>query len=396
MLEPIAPGTAEPRAFLRVGGHSVARQQLAIALALGCERVICIARGLPGELVELQHRAERGGAQFNAVGGAHPLVGLITAADDVIMLGDSLFAGLDEAAALLDKGPGVLVQPIEQGLTAGFERIDLNHASAAAMRLPGRLIERLADLPADCDAFSTLQRIALQAGVPQRAIGASAGGAQFWTLVRGEADAHVLEPRWIRQQIGGEATSGPGRWLAKMAVQAFGPALLHAGNGAQVIVFAAITLAALGLGAGWFGLAALGLGFCALGWVLRQAAVLLARIEGIGPVNDRLIGLRREIYGWTLDAVVVAIISWASVIEPGQSILHRYFPPLMLMALVRIVPRTTSLRWTGVLEDRMVLCLLLVGAVLAGMSSDAVHVGAVMLAVVGIAVPRGEMRLTRP
>jgi hypothetical protein len=163
-----------------------------------------------------------------------------------------------------------------------------------------------------------------------------------------------------------------------------------------VVVFAAIIMGLLGLGAGWFGLVPLGLGLCALGWVLRQGAAYLARIEGAGPAGNRMIALRREIYGWALDLVIVAITAWASVLEPGQGLLHRYFPPLMLIALARIVPRTTTSRWTVWLEDRMVLCLLLAGAVTAGMGSDAVHAGALLLALAGIAAPRGELRLTRP
>jgi hypothetical protein len=396
MLEPIAAGSGELRAFLRVGGISVARQQLALALALHCERVICIARGLPSELVALQHEAERSGCQFNVIAAARQLLGLVTAADDVVLIGEGLFSGAEDAAALLEKGPGVLVQPIEQGLAAGFERIDLNSASAGAMRISGRLIERLAELPGDCDAFSALQRIALQSGVIQRQIPALGGDAPFWMLVRSEADAHAFEPRWIAARIGAVSGGGPGLWLARLAVQALGPALLHAGSGANVVVVAAVATGLMGLGAGWLGFVPLGLGLCGFGWVLRQAAVLLARIDGTSEVRSGIGSLRREIYGWSLDAVIVAILAWGTVLEPGQSVLHRYFPPLMLVALLRIVPRTIRGRWAHWIEDRLVLCLVLAGAVGAGMGGETVHVGAILLALAGIALPRGEVRLTRP
>lgn len=396
MLETSATGAAGPRAFLRVGGISVARQQLALALALDCKRIVCIARGLPPELVDVQHAAERAGAQFNAVPGARQLVGQITAADDVILIGDGLFAGIPEAAALLEKGPAVLVQPIEQGLAAGFERIDLNAASGGAMRVPGRLVERLAELPDDCDAYSALQRIALQAGVNQRAIPAAGAGGSLWVLVRGEDEAHTLEPRWIRDRIASEIPSGPGQWLARGAVRSFGPALLHAGSGSGIVIAAAVVLAAFGLGAGWFGLGPFGLALCGLGWLTRQAGVLLGRIEQPLGGEERLAGLRREIYGWGLDAVIVVITAWSSVIEPGQGLLHRFFPPLMLIALLRILPRLSGQRWAGWLEDRLVLGLVLGAAVLAGVGSEVVHGGALFLALVGIALPRAELRLTRP
>ena len=211
MLEPAGIAGEAPRAFLRIGGLTVARQQLALALELRCDRVICIAPRLTAELVELQHLAEAAKCQFHVVANARALVGLVTTVDEVFVLGDGLFVSIPEAAALLEEGQAVLVQPIEQGLAAGFERIDLNHAGAAAMRLPGRLIERLAELPTDCDATSSLQRIALQAGVRQRPIPAPGKDGLFWTMVRSEDEAHALEPLWVRQRTRDEGDGYAGR-----------------------------------------------------------------------------------------------------------------------------------------------------------------------------------------
>ena len=63
-LEPSVDDATTPRGLLRLGGRSVTHHQLATALALGCERVICLADGLPGEGIALQHAAERAGASF--------------------------------------------------------------------------------------------------------------------------------------------------------------------------------------------------------------------------------------------------------------------------------------------------------------------------------------------
>ena len=133
----------QPRARLRIGGATLARHQLGMALALGCERVICVAPVLDAHLVSLQHVAEARAARFHVVTGARGLISLVSAADEVIALADGLLAWPDMAIPLLDAGVGVLVQPIEAGLAAGFERIDLNHASAGAMRVPGLLVERV-------------------------------------------------------------------------------------------------------------------------------------------------------------------------------------------------------------------------------------------------------------
>lgn len=395
MLEPAAPGNAAPRAFLRIGGITVARQQLALALELRCERVICLAAGLGPELVELQHIAEAAGAQFHVLGSARGLAGLVTAVDEVIALGDGLFLSISQAAALLEDGQAVLVQPIEQGLEAGFERIDLNHAGAAAMRLPGRLVERLAELPPDCDAASALQRIALQAGIRQRPIPTPGQDGLFWTLVRSEDEAHKLEPQWIRQRTRDEGMPSPSRGLALLAVRAFGPALLHAGSGATALVIAAAVLALLALGSGWFGWTVLGLSLLALGWILREAAVLLARIESETQRGRK--GLDgKEIFGWICDGVLIVLIAWGTQLHAGQHFTDRLFPPFMLVALLRILPRLMAPRWAGWLGDRALLAIAVGAAILAGVGSAAVHIGASAAALAGILLPLGQSRLTRP
>ena len=395
MLEPAGAASTQPRAFLRVGGMTVARQQLSLVLALGCERVVCIAQGLAPELIELQHVAEAAKAQFHVVPGARPLAGLVTASDEVIALADGLFASAAETASLLEQGQAVLVQPIEPGLAAGFERIDLNLAAAGAMRLPGRLVERIADLPADCDAASSLQRIALQAGVCQRPIPLLGQGDLFWILVRSEDEAHALEPQWIRHRTNDGAPHGPSRWLARLGVRWLGPALLHAGSTAFTVVIAAAAAAMLALGAGWLALAPLGLAFCALGWVLRESAVLLARIDS--DAGRPLRGLdSRYAYGWLIDAIVVVLAGWGSALEPWQPAYHRFFPVIMLVALLRILPRSLGPRAAAWLEDRALLALGLAAAIVAGAGSQAIHLAALAAALAGMVLPSLTSRLTRP
>lgn len=395
MLEPAAVGSPQLRGFLRVGGMTVARQQLNLALALGCERVVCIAQGLSPELIELQHAAEAARIQFNLIAGARPLVGLITASDELIALADGLFASPADVAALLEQGPAVLVQPIEQGLAAGFERIDLNQAAAGAMRIPGRLVERVADLSADCDAVSSLQRVALQAGVRQLPIPAAGQDGFLLTLVRNESDAHALEPRWIRQRMSDGVPLGPSRWLARLAVRGFGPALLHAGSGPLSLVVGSGIAALLALGAGWLTLAPLGLGFCALGWILRECAVLLARIESDQTRPRR--GLDgREAIGWTLDGIIVTLAGWSMVQGLGQPLFDRFFPAFMLVALLRILPQGAGPRSSAWLQDRGLLALGLAAAIAAGFGSEFIHLAAIIAALVGIALPGLASRLTRP
>ena len=394
LVEPSSEGQL-PRAFLRVGGLTVARQQLGIALALDCERIICIAPALTPDILQLQHIAEARGAQFNVIAGPRPLLGLVNTGDELIALADGLFSSTAETVDLLSESQGVLVQPIDQGLAAGFERIDLNHAAAGAIRIPGRLVEQIATLPADCDPVSALQRIALQSGIRQRPIPTPGQDGLFWTLVRSDAEAHTIEPQWIRQRTRDTVPLGPARGLALLAVRSFGPAVLHAGTGSRALVIAAVVLALLAVGAGWFGLPVLGLGLTALGWILRESAALLARIEHEAAPRRRGIDSLAA-YGWAIDGVIVFLLGWGAAIEPGHSLLDRMFPPFMLIVLLRIVASIHSGRWGAWLTDRSLLSLALMGAILGRIASEAAHGGAVVAGIAALALLGSKSRLTRP
>ena len=393
LVEPSSEGHV-PRAFLRVGGLTVARQQLGIALALECERIICLAPALTPDILQLQHLAEARGAQFNVISGPRPLLGLVNTGDEVIAFADGLFSSTAETVDLLSESQGVLVQPIEQGLAAGFERIDLNNAAAGAIRIPGRLVEQIATLPADCDAISALQRIALQAGIKQRQIPTPGQDGLFWTLVRSDAEAHTIEPQWIRQRTRDTVPLGPARGLALLAVRSFGPALLHAGTGSRALVIAAVVLALLALGAGWFALPVLGLGLTALGWILRESAALLARIEHEAAPKRRGVD-SLAVYGWALDAVIVLLFGWGAGIDSAHSLLDRMFPPFMLIAQLRIVAAIHDGRWGAWLTDRSLLSLALMGAILGRIGSEAAHGVAVVAAIGALALLGSKSRLTR-
>lgn len=394
MLDPIAEGGTALRAFLRIGGPSVARQQVALACQLDCERIVCIAAGPSAELAEIQQQVEARGAQFHLIRQAQALVGLVSAVDEVLVFADGLFASTSAAVNLLEEGQVVSVQPIEQGLTAGFERIDLNHAFGGVMRLPGRLVERLAELPADCDATSALLRIALQAGVRQKPIPQADQARLFWTLVRSEQEAHALEPLWVRQRTRGEGAPSLAGGIALLAVRGFGPALLHAGSGARVLILASIVLALLAFGSGWLGVAALGLGFAALGWIVLEAAGMIARIESDQDAPLGRIDVR-TLYGGLLDVLIVVLATWGSVLAAGLGFAEAVFPAFILVALLRILPRLVRDSWAGWFNDRALIALALAAAMVAGVEREAIMLVAGVLALSGIIVPFGQSRLTR-
>jgi hypothetical protein len=397
MTEPAGPESALPRAFLRVGGVSVARHQLGLVLALGCERIVCISRGVSPEVVELQHVAEDNGARFHVVSGARALVGLVTANDELIVLADGLLAEPDEATAQVEQGQGVLVQPIELGQPAGYERIDLNHSSAGAMRLPGSLVERLAELPADCDAVSALQRIALQSGVAQRMLPSGLRESGAWRLLRDEGEAQAAEHEWFRQHTGIAPASSISEMAARQAVRSIGPALMHSGGGGNGVGILASAIALLALGAGWFQLSATALFLCAAADVLRRAAGLLLRIERRSLNLPRSVIPRRLLFGWGLDIVLILILTWSRPLTPDAGPLAHAFPAVMLVAMLRIFPQLLVTRWGQWLEDRGLFALAMGIIVVAagGMPNGLVAAMAVSLAIVAAAWPDRPARLTR-
>lgn len=377
-------GLSVPRGFLHVGGVNVARQQLGLALALGCERIVCLARELDPNLLAIQHAAEAAGAQFHAIAAPRAIAGLVTAADELVVIADGLLADPEEAQRLLGAGHCVLVQPVDAGIAAGFERLDINHASAGALRIPGRLAERLADLPPDIDAVSTLTRIALQNGVQQRQIAVAEASARRWVLVRSDEEAHALEPAWIAERMRSDASRSPGNWLARTAAKRFGPALLHSGGGKRATFGAAAFLTVLGLGAGWFGLVSAGLTACALGWITGRVACELLEVERGALLQKTGRVPWQGLFDWLSDIALVALAGWGIGASPPTTWGQQYFAPIMVVALARVIPQLTQNRWARWLDDRPLVALLLIAAQLSGAPLVATEGLALALAVAAI------------
>jgi hypothetical protein len=395
MMEPAAAGQPAPRAFLRVGGATLARHQLGIALALECQRVVCVAREVSPEVIALQHEAERAGVRLHVISGPRALAALVTANDELIVFTEGLLAAPQEVIALLEGGHAVLVQPIESGLAAGFERIDINHAAAGAMRIPGRLVEGLADLPADVDIPSALTRIALQAGIAMEPVPASAREGVRWKLVRDEVEAHAIESAWIRLHMGEGALPTPGIMLARLSVLTLGPSLLHAGSGWRLAAAGAVATMLLALGAGWFGYGAVALALGAIAWTIRRAAGLLERVERDSMSLRRSAISSGQVLGLLLDLEIIALVVWSASPPPWDSLLTRVFPPFMLLCLVRLLPRVLLRGWIAWLEDRALLALLLAIAAAVGVLAPAVQVLAALLTVAALVLADGRVQITR-
>ena len=366
LIEAAGPGPGGLRGYLPIGGRSLLRHQIGLALSLGARRIVVMAEAISGELVALQHFAEAGGAQFHVVATARALVPLLAPEDDAIVLGDGLLAMPEGLRELIEVGPVVLTLPVETALPLGFERIDINNASAAVMRFPGRIAAGLADLPPEWNAQSALLRLAVQGRVAQRSVPVALLDDGRWSIVRTEDEAHLAERRWLRlhTRFAGQGAATPGERIAMAVVNRFGPAVLHAGTRPALVGIAAGTLGLLGSGAGWLGTFAAGFVLLGLAWLLERVASLLGQIE-----RDSLLasGIARHsvvAFHLLIDAGFVMLAGWRSdlpdlpSVPPGAA----YFAPVLLVGGARLL--TLALpgkRWARWFSDRLVLALILAG-----------------------------------
>jgi hypothetical protein len=388
MMEPAVAGQTLPRAFLRIGGATLAQHQLGLALALDCQRVICLARGTSPEMIAVQRMAEDAGLQFYIASGARSLSGLVTASDELVVIGEGLFVEPTGVLPLLEgRSPAVLVQPVEGGLAAGFERIDINRASAGLMRIPGHLVENLQELPADCDVHSALTRIALQSAVPMRDVPAAVRSGVDWRLIRDESEAHAVEQDWLNERFADGGYVSPGRLIARRGVLRFGSTLLHAGNASNMLSLGVVGSVAIAGGLAWFEFlvpAFLLLGVAAL---LVEASRLLRSVErhALGQLPPAI--PRANVLGWLLDAAFGLSILAGVPRLGGESLISWMFPAAMLMMLLALIPRYVTGMVASLAADRATLGLLLAFAAGFGQVEPVVEVLAIALIVIGMALP---------
>ncbi len=386
MMEPAQVGSPLPRAFLRLGGVTLAQHQLLVALAAGCERIACVAKALDADLIALQHAAERAGARFHMISGPRGLSGLVTANDELLVFADGLVPSVKDAVELIGQTPVVLVMPAESAVPLGYERIDLNHASAGLMLLPGSLAERLNDLSPDAEAGSALLRIALQAGITQRLVPQGTIASGHWLLIRNEDQAQSAELDWMDRHTSGRGKS-PGLAIATFAVRSFGPALLHAGTGGRALALASLLLLAMVAGLSWFGWFTVAIGFCAPAWLLHKTASIIEEIQSDALGRKQGILAADQPFGWLFDIVLAGVLVFATAYVPGEALWQRAFGPFMLFGLLLVVKRGIGARWSCWAGDRMALSLVLCALSFAGWLAIGVPALAAAFLLVIIFVP---------
>lgn len=364
-------------AQLRIAGKSLARRQLDFALAAGSERIFVLGDGGSAEAIALRHAAERAGARVQVIRSGHELVSSLHAADELLVIAPRVLAEAGDALKLLETGNTVLVLPAPQGVAAGFERIDLARAWAGALVVPGGLIDRLSELPQDSEPASALLRIALQARVPEQALPERLLADGTWSVIGSNEAVRSQEGAWLKRNLPPVPWSQPARRMSQLALQAHALRILGHARLRSVVQALPVLLLAAGILAAVFGFAASGLTLVAMAAVLQPFAVELGRLgqapfavrQGWWQANQARLGA----------ALVDAGLTACGVLAISEEWLHRFFPPLVLVGLLRALRPTN---WSGawaMAGDRMVLALALALACALGFPEPAIMLAALLL-----------------
>ena len=96
-----------------------------------------------------------------------------------------------------------------------------------------------------------------------------------------------------------------------------------------------------------------------------------------------------------VDIVIVVLVLWAYPVSFGTDRQDVAFPPIVLLGLLRILPRSLALRQAGWLEDRLILAIVLAFSAGTGILLPVIRVLAVAALAAGILLPRIPRILTR-
>jgi len=367
-------------------------RQLHLAVALGCERIICLVQDIEAPSKRLREYAERTGLKFHTIDGPHKLLSLISANDELLVVTERLLFDAEVAVAVLARGNCVVVLPVEPGTAAGFERIDLNRAWAGMLWMPGHLVERISQLPSDCDASAALLRIALQGHVPDRNLPEAVLTDHRWTLIKSGEQLAQIENDWLHRRLASPGAYAPGRSFAALVTRRLIPRMLDRGWLPQTVKGSGVAVGGAGVAAAAAGISALGIAAICVGWILLEAGGTLGSIRALGLPPER--SPRRAFlrWDWPMDICLVAAIA----LGLAGSWSDRVFAPAVMLAFIRLAEAIAHARWTELARDRVLLSGVLAFAAAIGILLPAVQVicaGWIVLLFVSL---RSASRLTQP
>ncbi len=354
-------------------GKPLARRQLDFARAAGCAQVFAIGNGASPDAVALRHAAEAAGMRFQAIRDGHGLLGAVGAADELLVLAPGLVPEAEQALEALSRGPAVLVVSAGPALSAGFERIDRERAWAGALVVSGSCVERLSELPPDSEAAPALLRIALQARTPERRMAESLLEDGRWSML-GEGDNLVAREReWLARNTPPAPAWSFRQRLADLALRPLAARLLATRRAGPAILAAFLLL----LGAA---VAAAAEGWAPAGFALVALASVAADLHGrFAALRDAPFGRRAGKWGALPPLLVDAGLAACGVLSIDGSLVHKLFPPLVLLGLLHIGRGEEERSPAGLLRDRVVVALMLAIGAAAGFTEPAIMLAALAL-----------------
>ena len=357
LISMVGEGAAE----VRLAGHSLAWHQVQAAVALACERIVCLAEAPGPELAAIQREAERRGASFHAIAHHRGLSGLVRAADTLLVFAPGVLPDRDWLAQTFGARAGVAVLPAEDAVEQGFERIDRDRAWAGVLATRGDAVEALSALAPDADPIGGLLRVALQRG---------AGGVPVpdkwlddgrWALVASPAAAERYQTGWYLRHVPAPAFDRPGAALAHRIARAL---IARVGNHSRTVagmMAAGIAIALASAIGGYLGHTIAGMAG------LTAASAMLAVGSALGRLSRA--GTGESVRTWPgnarralLDVSLVAIAASPGEFEGWSAV----FATLVLIAVVRLAEDGNAPRALRPLSDRTLVFLLLAIAAAAG------------------------------
>ncbi|MBD3728494.1 MAG: hypothetical protein IE933_02195 [Sphingomonadales bacterium] len=368
-------GDVGPLAFARMGARTLAAHQVDVVLALGAQRVVVFCHGIGPDVLELQHAAEARGASFHAINGVRPLSGLVSAADELLVLGDCIIADAAEIEEALGDRAGVLVLPADPAIRLGYERIDGERAWAGAMVLRGQAVERLTELPGDVEPASALLRIALQGGARCVELPATTLDSGEWLLAREAPQVEAAARRRMERNLAAQGWFAPGIALADRTTARLAESLFDRGFGKRAVEALALVVLGCSLAWGWAMSVSAGMVGLAGSAFLFAGAAALDRLERDGRPARRRADLLVPL------AIDAGFLFLASLPWPNAAWDHALFAPIMLLGWLHILESSGEERIAALARDRILLAMVLALAGFGGVLHPAIR----LLAVVAMA-----------
>lgn len=361
---------AEPAPFRRYAGSRLIERQLDLALAAGCETIICLADSISAEVIDLQHRAERADTKFIILNETYRLAEAVSEDCELLVMASGV---LPAESVVLEKlsEQCILVFPAQEAVAKGYERIDLELAWSGILLVRGVIVECLADLPSDIDVPSALLRLSLQADAKPIILDGKLIEQGEWHWKPNRHELEEREKRWIRTNVRLAPPSAPGlavtdRIAVRLARDALGKSLES-----WLFVAAGVT-AAIALALSILGMPSVGLAF---GGLMAAFASIIGTVERIGSTYQlgSQSSSRTGLADLAIDPVLVVLVALASN-EDTQWL--RWFVPAILFGLLRLGEMVSVPRWRPSYSDRVAMTVLLIPAAFFGWAQG----GAALLA----------------